>query len=142
MAVPAATVAKQRQKALIGGTTGALSQDETVAKILEGMEMGVARDTVIKGLLFGQDFCIFSFSKGEPSGSSCVAPARSCGRGYFFFSQVRRVVVRVVETIIFPQRVAEHEQFTHNGNHAACRWAGVPVSGHKRRFVVGYSVSC
>jgi hypothetical protein len=38
MAVPTATVAKQRKKAPIGGTTGALSQDETVAKILEGME--------------------------------------------------------------------------------------------------------
>ena len=51
-------------------------------------------------------------------GSSCVAAARSRGRGYFFFSQVRQVIVRVTDTIIFPKRVAAHEQFTHDGNHA------------------------
>jgi hypothetical protein len=77
-----------------------------------------APDTVIKGFAIGENFCIFSLPQGEPSGSSCVASARSRGRGYFFFSQVRRMVVRVIGAIILPERVAEHEQFPHDGNYA------------------------
>ena len=51
-------------------------------------------------------------------GSSCVASAHIRGRGDFFFSQVRRVVMRVIDTIIFLEREVAHEQFTHDGNHA------------------------
>lgn len=98
--------------------------------------VGVAQDTVLKGLPFGQIFSTFSLSKGEPSGSSCVASARSRGRGYFFFSQVSGMVVRVVDAIIFPERVAEHEQFTHDGNHAGLA-AGLtgPQAGIERQLL-------
>ena len=68
-----------------------------------GLVLGVSLDTVIKGFAVRSDFCSFSLPRGESSGSSCVASARSRGRGYFFFSQVRRVVVRVIDAIIFPE---------------------------------------
>ncbi|MEJ7662607.1 MAG: hypothetical protein WKG07_25110 [Hymenobacter sp.] len=68
---------------------------------------GVAQDTVMKRIANRANIFIFGPLQGGLSGSSCVASARSRGRGYFFFSQVRRVVVRVVGAIIFPERVAE-----------------------------------